>query len=531
MGRDVTLTIRVKDGEVKQAEQSLNRLDKAAKNVGSGSNSFGGKKPIEDAEQQRRLAAFMGKDLPKAANAAETAIAGVTEASTGAAAGVGVLAAGIAIAVVAFGAAVYITVKLAQEVVNLAKEFADYAIEIGNVAEQTGLATETISALRNEAEATGRDFGQITGAVDNFRKTIGQATAGSEDARAKLNLLGIDGTRSINNIDLAFKQAIATIVKTKDPAEQIRLAFAAFGSDGYKLLPFLRQFNGDVDAAIKKAEELGIVISGKDVDAAREFNRAYDEVKKQIQSIALVFGKEFLPIVRNALKDFGDWVGRNKSTITDWATSTGNFVSGVIKAFKELIQFVNDHPILTRILLGVVTQGQSEGVIAGYKSLEAFGGGGHSPSKLPPQYTIDYSRPQDAKPDPAALAAALEETEKQRKAALEEAKKRAKALADLINDLTNKNKYFGDSSEYTATKLRLEAIGIRDITSGVGLYALQIAAGIDQKKKDAEAEKERTKARLEYQKTLERFQKEITSTEYGSRVDLGAELRDLQQRI
>jgi hypothetical protein len=553
MGRDVTLTIKVKDGEVVKAEQSLNRLNKAADNVGnSGLKNRSREVLLADSERRAIEAAAKRigisyeemaakiKGATGATKEATTAIAEVTEVSAGASrglAGVGGAAgiAGLAIAgiVIVIVAAVAAAAVLAKQVFDLAKGFADYATEIGKAAEETGLTTETVSALKHEAEATGREFGTISGAVNNFRKLIGQAAAGSEDARKSLALLGLDGKKAITDIDGAFKQAVAVIAGAKTPFDQVRLAVAAFGNDGVKLLPFIREFGGDIDALKKKAEELGIQISGKNVQQAQEFNRAYADLQKVIKGLTDLFGREFLPIVTQALQDVTNWLRTNKDEIKSWATWSAESIKSIVEwwgsAWTAAKAYFDGIAQQDKVMRNNVFPTDASVPNQPKRTTLPLGGLPIDANKTYGTMTMVPGADQIV--DTAAAAAAFEEAEKRRKKAFDEAQKRAKAIAELISDLTNKNKYFGDSSEVTATKLRLEAIGIKGLADSTSQYALQLAAGIDQKKKDADAEKERKKAREDYEKALARSQKDITSTEFVSRVDLGAELRELQQRI
>lgn len=438
--RAVKLVIQVDDKDVAKAEQSLNRMGQAAQNVnkvplndlsrqrikGNEDYFFGKTSPLTSKTQQANLLAFMGKDMPQAATKAEEAIAAVeTVAGTATAQAGGFAAAmgpvGAALLTAAAAAVIFIAagVTLAHVALDLTKGYASYVLEIDKVAEANGLAVETVGALRHEAEAQGRSWGNVESGVAAFRKTIGEAAAGAETARGKLKLLGIDGSKAIYDVDGAFKQAIASIVTAPTVIEQSRRAFAAFGDEGYKLLPFLREFGGDVEKAIRKAEELGIQVSGKNVAAAREFNRAYEDTKKVIDSVAYAFGSTLLPIVRDALRDLSQWLTAHRADVKAWADSTGNFVRGVIGAFKEIIAFVDAHPILSRILLGVATSGGSEVVRQGIVGTANIPGSQQPrTTPLPGQYTTDYSRPGSAPPDLAALKAVREEQQRQREEAI-----------------------------------------------------------------------------------------------------------------
>jgi hypothetical protein len=77
--RDVTLTIKVKDGEVTASEAKLKRLKAAANDVGSGSSG--------NVTQQDKLNNFLSQydakiqNIKNASKPAEDAIKGVTEAT------------------------------------------------------------------------------------------------------------------------------------------------------------------------------------------------------------------------------------------------------------------------------------------------------------------------------------------------------------------------------------------------------------------------------------------------------------------
>jgi hypothetical protein len=437
--RKVTLEIHVNDKEVVVAEKSVNRLKAAADGVGASGNRFEqfaqkikaafGEAGVRGAinsfsKDGSSVAQKYVAELQKVLPASEAAAGSMSRVAISAGAVAGALVAAVAIV----GIAAYAFVQLAQKVFEVTKAYADYAVEVGKLAEANGLAVETTAALRVQAERTGTSFDALNAPIANFRKTIGEAAAGSETARASLRLLGIDGSKAIYDIDGAFRQAISTIVKLPAGMDQSRALFAAFGAEGYKLLPFLKSFNGNVDAAIKKAEELGLMLSGKDVQSAKAFQQAYTDLQKAIQGLTNLFGREFMPTVTAALRDFTGWLTTNKNTVKDWAAGVGTFVSGVITAFGKIIKFVKDHPILTRILLGVATTGGSEAVISTIQGVQGIGTQPMPPS-VPP--AIKYDRPQDAPPDLAAMDAARAEFEKKMKETIERNKRDWDATIEL----------------------------------------------------------------------------------------------------
>jgi|GEM_PF-5570627 len=475
---DVTLTIKVKDGEVKDAAASVERLKKATDDLGKAQSAperqtIGGRQAVDPLEQKKRPAERMRNNLPDAAQKASNAMSAVDDglkavegASAGAQAGLSALAVGAglvvgALAIVAAAAAAVVEIgyKLGGTAFDLSKQFADAGMQIDAAATAMGVSAQTASALQHEAERTGTSFDKVQSAAANLRKTIGEASAGNVAATASLRTLGIDGSKAIYDVDAAFKQAIATIVRARPGMDQIRAAYAAFGEEGYKLIPFFQSFNGNVDQAITRANELGIVMSGKDTDAAKQFTREFADARAAVTGLEYAFGRQLLPTVTNAINTFTRLLKDNRAGINDWATSVGNAVRGIIDVFAKLVKFTEDHPRLLKIAAGatraagaVASGGITEAAIVGYNTASDYGATLNNNNGSPFMPTIDYSRPSNA-PDPAALDAARAAEKKQQ----EEMIKRAKENWDAaIGSWQNKGAEAGKELDDIFAKLKAD---------------------------------------------------------------------------
>jgi hypothetical protein len=87
----------------------------------------------------------------------------------------------------------------------------------------------------------------------------------------KLKALGVTSY----DLDTALSQATKTIFKAKDGTDQIVLSQKAFGKAGADLIPVIKQFGGDLEAATKEAERLGETLTDKDVNASDNFGDAW----------------------------------------------------------------------------------------------------------------------------------------------------------------------------------------------------------------------------------------------------------------
>lgn len=432
--RDVTITLKVKDGEVKTATASVERLKKAASDVGPISSSKGpdgaaaaaAKRlgiSYDDYIKKTKLASAGSREVTRAitdtAAAAKTAApaVGSAGASLGSLAGAGAAAGAVVagVAVVILGVIVA-AVKLGSVIFDVTQQFAKYATEIGKGAEETGLAAETVSALTHELEAQGKSFNDLKGPISGFRKLIGEAAAGSEDARKKLNLLGIEPKKAITDLNGAFITAIDAIKNTRDPVEQVRLAFAAFGTEGYKLIPTLRAFPGDFAKISQRARELNLIVGDEGVRKGKDFQRVWTEIKQQADGIGRTFGESLGDPVIRVMTSINEALVRNQGAIKSWADSAASH-------FERIIALVEKRPLSTLFggALGAAIVNAYDTPVNVAPNFNAVG---------PDRSKIEGREP--AKPaDLAAIEAARAEAEKRQKELLEQNKKNAAALIDI----------------------------------------------------------------------------------------------------
>lgn len=210
----------------------------------------------------------------------------------------------IATAAVATGAAL----------LNLAKSAAEYGSEIFDATQKTGLSAEAISALKYAAEQSGSSFEAITGAVSKFNVVLGQAQNGNEKAEATLKQYGI----TARTTDEALIQAVSTIGKMTDSAQQAAAAQALFRDRSGEILPVIKSFDGDLTALISRLREMGLLMSDEDARAADEFGDQMSDLNRQIEAVGRTIGLALLPTLRELAKDFSDFLTRNQSEIKAW---------------------------------------------------------------------------------------------------------------------------------------------------------------------------------------------------------------------
>lgn len=272
-----------------------------------------------DARKDLELTKFALEKLGGSAGPAASQMAGL-----GAAIGI------TAPAVIAMGTAV---AGLASSIFDITNRVSEYGSKIHDLAEQTGLTSETISALKLAADQSGASIEQVGKGITRFSLLMGEAAAGSDKAKAKLDALGVTST----NLDTAFAQAVKTIFLLPPGVAQATAASEAFGKKlGAELIPLINQFKGDLPGLIAEATRLGLVLSTQDAAAADAFGDTLETLKKQASGLARTFAFEVMPYITKALGTISDFLVANKDVAVGWGTALVNTANGVGVAFGVL---------------------------------------------------------------------------------------------------------------------------------------------------------------------------------------------------
>jgi hypothetical protein len=230
--------------------------------------------------------------------------------------------AGTGAAMAAIGVA---ALAVTRQVYDLTKSTADFGSEIFDASQKTGLSAERISAIKFAADQSGASLEQFTGGAARFARTIGEAGNGSEKAQAKLDRLGVTS----RDLDTALKQALATIAKMPPGTDQMTAAIDAFGKSGADLIPFIRSFDGDLEALTEKARELGVTMDDEAARAADEFGDQLDTLGEQFAGLGRQIGITFMPIFMDMASGMSNFFAANQEEINTWFSNLRLALQGV----------------------------------------------------------------------------------------------------------------------------------------------------------------------------------------------------------
>lgn len=222
--------------------------------------------------------------------------------------------------------------QAATTIFTLTVNASEYGSELFDASQKTGLAVETLSALKYAAHTSGSSLEQISGSIAKFSVLIGDAKLGNEKAIKTLEQFKITAT----DLDGALAQAIETITSEADATKQAAAAKALFKDRTGEILPVLKSFEGDLPGLIDKLKELGIQMSEEDAEAADAFGDTLDTLRVQAAALGREFAFELMPMMTSAMESISAAMAANKGAAEEWGRSVVDAINGIGSTMKSV---------------------------------------------------------------------------------------------------------------------------------------------------------------------------------------------------
>lgn len=236
----------------------------------------------------------------------------------------------VAAAVIAVNAGL---VLLARELFTISKRAAEFQGRMFDLSQQTGVAVETLSALEVVAKTTGGEIGNLTQALVTFQRRIDDTSDPTSKAAAQFKELGIEAS----DTETAFRQAFAAVARMPEGFRQTNAAAELFGARGGKqVLAIIKETNGDLDEAIKRFRELGILISESDARAADRLNDELALLDFQIRSLSATLARDLIPELTGLVRAFSDVVRAARPLLSIIGTIAGPTTRAAASSLRGL---------------------------------------------------------------------------------------------------------------------------------------------------------------------------------------------------
>lgn len=237
-------------------------------------------------------------------------------------------------------------VALGAAMIATAKATANYRDETTKAARRAGIAVDEFSQLRHAAELSGIQFNELA---------ISMSKLASPEAQKRLDRIGVsmknlDGTAKSNSE--IFSEVADKVAKAGTASEKSRIAVAAFGEEGSKLVSMLDNGAEGLEKLKQEAIDLGIAFDEEAGKQAELFNDNLDRLGKAVQGLRDSFGQAVIEFVNS----------------TGIVEGLRDAIASVTKWFNGLDQSTKD--IIVALGAVVVAVGL---LIAGFMAIQAIG--------------------------------------------------------------------------------------------------------------------------------------------------------------
>lgn len=265
-----------------------------------------------------------------------TELTSTSSAATTAGAGIGAvgIAAGAAVAgVAALTVGVF---KLGQTLFETAQQAAAFQGKFEDLSQQVGVSVETLSTLDSIAATTGGTIETITASLGIFQKNLEAAHDPTSKEAALLKSLGVTSLET----ETALRQTLKGLFDLGTGAKQTAAVLELFGRGGRFVNAILKESQGDLDAATKKFQDLGIVVSGPAALAADKFNDEYEILQRQLRAVSLQIVGDTIPTFTVLFQEISLGLTNNKDAWKSWSDFIQFEVAAVIAGVKTLAQLI-----------------------------------------------------------------------------------------------------------------------------------------------------------------------------------------------
>lgn len=225
---------------------------------------------------------------------------------------------------------------------SIASEFAN----IDKLAKTTSkLGVSSIAALqglRFAAQQTGADTNTLDMGLQRMTRRVAQAAQGGGEAVKALDELGLSA-QGLNNMapDEQFKAIADAMKEIKNPADQVRLTFALFDSEGVNLVNLLREGSGGVQSLLNEFDELGGAITSIDAAKIVESNDAWNRVKTAVTAVVRMLAVHLAPVLTNISTTFVEVAKVVVAKVKEWAPVFLAWTNVVFAALKIVFDAVS----------------------------------------------------------------------------------------------------------------------------------------------------------------------------------------------
>jgi hypothetical protein len=175
--------------------------------------------------------------------------------------------------------------------------------DLGELAQQLGVTTDTLQSLQFAAAQNNVSTEQLEAGLSKLTRTIGEAADGNKKAVDTFNALKIgvlDAQGHIRSTDQILFDLAARLQGIKDPAARAAIEVDTLGKAGQRLDPILSGGREGLARYIEEARRAGAVLSGETIKTLDDTGDKFEVLKIQVKDFVATWTGEFIKALQGS---------------------------------------------------------------------------------------------------------------------------------------------------------------------------------------------------------------------------------------
>lgn len=203
---------------------------------------------------------------------------------------------------------------------QMMSKFLDTGDAIDKASMRLGIGVDKLQSLQYAAKMSGSSAEDMNQALGKLNENIAKAAAGKNKELASLfDKLGISLRDAKGNLRTAadvLPEFADAIQRNTNSTVRARMAIAAFGDAGQKLIPMLQDGSKGLADMEKRAHDLGLTMSGEDVKAAADLGDRFSELGMVFDSFGNTLSAKLAPVLSPIIDDLAEFIAKNKEAFS-----------------------------------------------------------------------------------------------------------------------------------------------------------------------------------------------------------------------
>lgn len=199
---------------------------------------------------------------------------------------------------------------------QMMSKFLDTGDAIDKASIRLGIGAERLQSLQYAAKMSGATAEDMNSALGKLNENIAKAVAGKNEELASLfKKLGIslrDANGHVRTAADVLPEFADAIQRNTNSSVRARMAIAAFGDAGQKLIPMLQDGSKGLADMEKKAHDLGLTMSQDDVKAAASLGDKFTDLGAVFDSFGNTISAKLAPVLGPLIDDLTEFLAKNK---------------------------------------------------------------------------------------------------------------------------------------------------------------------------------------------------------------------------